>query len=65
MELAHLPEQQAAAILLASRPGVTYKDVAARLGVDQVVVLRWLRDGLRSLTPPSATTPLAAVARAG
>ena len=48
LSLEHLPEDQAAAVLLALRPGTTYRDVAAQLGVEPAVVLRWLRDALRS-----------------
>lgn len=50
-----LPADQATALLLAARPGVTYRDVAMRLGVEPAVVLRWLSDGLRSLRPTAAT----------
>jgi transposase-like protein len=55
--LDHLPEDQAAALLLALQPGVTYRDVAARLGVEPAVILRWLRDGLRSVGGPMRTPP--------
>lgn len=44
-----LPPDQAAALLLAAQSGMTYRQVAARLGVDPVVVLRWLSDGMRSM----------------
>jgi len=57
VSLAHLPEDQAAAVLLALQPGVSYRDVAARLGVEPQVVLRWLREGLRSAVAPSRTPP--------
>lgn len=49
VSLDHLGEDQAAALLLAMRPGTTYRDVAAKLGVEPAVVLRWLRDGLRQV----------------
>lgn len=52
--LAHLPADQAAALLLAAQPGVSYRDVAERLGVDPRIVLTWLRDGLRRVGRPSA-----------
>lgn len=52
--LVHLPEDQAAALLLAAQPGVTYHEVAERLGVEPRVVLRWLSDGLRRMGRPSA-----------
>ena len=55
VSLSHLPEEQSAAVLLALRPGVTYRDVAARLGVDPGDVLRWLREGLRSAAAPTRT----------
>ena len=55
VSLAHLPEDQAAAILLALRPGTSYRDVAAKLGVEPKVVLTWLREGLRSAAGPSRT----------
>jgi DNA-directed RNA polymerase specialized sigma24 family protein len=49
-----MPVEQAHALVLASRPGVTYRDVAARLGEDPAVVLRQLTAGLRALR---MTTP--------
>lgn len=52
--LADLPELQAAALLLAARPAVTYRDVADRLGVEPRLVLRWLSEGLRTLRRLSA-----------
>lgn len=52
--LAHLPEEQATALLLAAQPGVTYREVAVRLGVEPAQVLAWLRDGLRRIGSPSA-----------
>ena len=52
--LDHLPELQAAALLLAARPGVTYRDVAGRLGVEPRLVLRWLTEGLRAVRGASA-----------
>lgn len=52
--LVDLPADQATALLLAAQPGVTYREVADRLGVEPTVVLRWLRDGLRGLARPSA-----------
>lgn len=55
VSLSHLPEEQAAAVLLAMRPGGTYREVAARLGVDPGDVLRWLREGLRSAAGPRRT----------
>ena len=61
MELTRLPDQQAAALLLALRPGTTYRDVAAKLGVEPAVILRWLRDGLRSVAAqPRTPTPASA-----
>ena len=47
--LRDLPPDQATALLFASLPGMTYRDVAARLGEDPVVVRRQLTDGLRAL----------------
>ena len=55
VSLDHLPEDQAAALLLASRPGFTYRDVAASLGVEPSTVLTWLREGLRSAAAPTRT----------
>lgn len=52
--LVHLPEDQATAMLLAAQPGVTYREVAARLGVEPAQVLGWLRDGLRRIGSGSA-----------
>ena len=61
MELTHLPEGQAAALLLALRPGHTYKDVAERLGVEPPVILQWLREGLRIVGAQTRTrTPVSA-----
>jgi DNA-directed RNA polymerase specialized sigma24 family protein len=55
VSLTHLPEDQAAAILLALRPGTNYREVAATLGVEPKVVLTWLREGLRSAAAPTRT----------
>lgn len=52
--LAQVPEVQAIALLLAARPGATYRDVAQRLGADPREVLRWITEGLRSLRAGSA-----------
>lgn len=52
--LVHLPEDQAIALLLAAQPGVTYREVAVRLGVEPAQVLAWLRDGLRGIGSRSA-----------
>lgn len=52
--LVHLLEDQAAALLLAARPGATYREVAARLGVEPAQVLAWLREGLRAIGSRSA-----------
>lgn len=57
VSLSHLPDDQAAAVLLALRPGVTYRDVAAKFGVEPAVVLRWLREGLRAAAPSRTPTP--------
>jgi hypothetical protein len=62
--LASLPEDQATAILLALRPGFTYREVAARLGEDPAVILRRLREGLRSLAAPTVAPTTAAPAMA-
>ena len=64
LSLEHLPEEQAAAILLALRPGANYREIAARLGVEPAVVLTSLRDGLRNVAAPSRTlTPPFALRR--
>ena len=61
VDLSHLPESHAAALLLARQPGMTYRDVAERLGVEPAVILRWLRDGLRTVAAQhrTPTPPLA------
>jgi transposase-like protein len=52
--LDHLPEDQAAALLLAAQPGMGYREVARRLEVEPAVVLRWRRDGMPRADPSSA-----------
>ena len=47
--LRDLPSEQATALLMAALPGMTYREVAARLGEDPAVVRRRLTEGLRSL----------------
>jgi transposase-like protein len=57
----HLSDDQATALWMATMPGVTYRDVARRLGVEPSLVLRWLRDGLREVrrsTEEVAAEPL-------
>ena len=49
--LRDLPPEEATALLFAAIPGITYREVAARLGEDPSVVLRRLTSGLRALRP--------------
>lgn len=49
--LAGLPPEEATAVLFAAIPGITYREVAARLGEEPSVVLRRLNTGLRALRP--------------
>ena len=49
--LAGLPPEEATAVLFAALPGITYREVAARLGEEPSVVLRRLTAGLRALRP--------------
>lgn len=49
--LQQLPPEEATAVLFAAIPGITYREVAARLGEDPSVVLRRLTSGLRALRP--------------
>lgn len=49
-----LSPDEATAVVLAARPGVTYREVAERLGVEPKQVLAWLRDGLRRIGSRSA-----------
>ena len=58
--LAGLPPEEATAVLFAAIPGITYREVAARLGEEPAVVLRRLTAGLRALRP--ARPPAAATA---
>ena len=46
-----LPPEEATALLFAAIPGITYREVAARLGEDPAVILRRLTSGLRALRP--------------
>ena len=46
-----------AALALALQPGVTYRDVAAQMGVEPAVVLRWLREGLAAAATAAAAQP--------
>ena len=62
VRLDHLPTEQAAAVLLAARPGVTYREVAERLGLEPSVVLQHLKDALRSARPAASTGALPATA---
>jgi DNA-directed RNA polymerase specialized sigma24 family protein len=50
-----LPPEDATALLFASLPGITYREVAARLGEEPAVILRRLRTGLQALRPVLAT----------
>ena len=52
--LAGLPPEQATTVLFATIPGITYREVAARLGEEPAVILRRLTAGLRALRPPVA-----------
>lgn len=47
--LAGLPPEEATAVLFAALPGITYREVATRLGEDPAVILRRLTSGLRAL----------------
>ena len=47
--LRDLPTEHATALLFATLPGVTYREVAARLGEDPALVRRRLTEGLRAL----------------
>ena len=58
--LDHVPEDQAAAVLLALQPGVTYKDVAVRLGLEPADVLRLLREGLVAARRAAGPTAVSA-----
>ena len=49
--LQQLPPDDATALLFAAIPGITYREVAARLGEEPSVVLRRLTAGLRALRP--------------
>ena len=53
--LQQLPPDEATAVLFAAIPGITYREVAARLGEDPSVVLRRLTSGLRALRPAVPT----------
>lgn len=55
--LLRLPQHQAFALYLASKPGVTYYDVAEQLRQDPKTILRWLEAGLRTLRQSSASFP--------
>jgi DNA-directed RNA polymerase specialized sigma24 family protein len=50
-----LPPEEATALLFASLPGITYREVAARLGEEPAVILRRLRKGLQALRPVLAS----------
>ncbi len=56
MSLGGLPEDQAVALALVVQGGLTYREVARRLGVEPATVLRWLAEGLRALRPMAAAT---------
>lgn len=52
------PDHRTIALYLASRPGATYKDVAAELRQDPRTILRWLTAALQDRAiRPSAATP--------
>ena len=55
--LAGLPPEEATALLFAAQPGITYREVAARLGEDPAVILRRLTTSLRALRPPTTAQP--------
>lgn len=44
-----LPRERAAALRLSLEQGVTYRDIAVRLGQEPATVLRWLDDSLRDI----------------
>ncbi|MDQ3106928.1 MAG: hypothetical protein M3Q68_03895 [Actinomycetota bacterium] len=57
--LASLPEATATVVLLASRTGLTYREIAARLGEEPATILRRLTEGLRALRQPGGVAPAA------
>ncbi len=57
--LASLPEATATVLLLAARAGLTYPEIATRLGEEPATILRRLTEGLRALGPVGGMTPAA------
>lgn len=57
--LASLPELTATVVLLASRAGLTYREIATRLGEEPATILRRLTEGLRALRSAGATASAA------
>ncbi len=53
VSLQGMSPEEATALLFASVPGITYREVAARLGEEPAVILRRLKSALQSLSSRS------------